>query len=204
MKKAGKRTNTKHRILQSACTLLEREGMDAVSVRRVAKSVDITPMGIYNHFPNREALLVAVYERGVQKLARSVWKGMARAESPPEKLQSLVSAYVGFGTRNPNYYMLLFGSTFIQKYSWESPPRSLIMENFWMPLTEVIEACLESGLIKLDANPQELATHLWAAMHGYVSFFLLGRLQQLWQMDEEAIMQAMTKHLLPFLNTYTE
>jgi AcrR family transcriptional regulator len=194
-----KKGDTKQRILRAACALLEREGMEGVTVRKVARMVNITPMGIYNHFPSLEALLIAVYERGVDKLARLVWKGVARANAPGEKLRSLVNSYSVFGMKNPHYYTLLFGSAFIQKYSWDKPPRSRVMENFWAPLTEVIEACQEAGLLDPGANSQEIATHLWATMHGYVSFLLLGRLQQLWQMDEQSILRSMEKHLLPFL-----
>jgi AcrR family transcriptional regulator len=199
MRTNNQRPDTKQRILRAACELLEHEGMDAVSIRRVAKKVQITPMGIYNHFPSLEALLLAVYETGVSKLARYMWKELVRADSPHEKLRALVRSYIGFGTKNPHYYSLIFGTEFIQKYLWDSPPRSLVMENFWLPFTEVIEACQESGLIDPAVNSQEIATHLWASMHGYVSFLIIGRLQQLWQMDEENILKSMEKHLLPFL-----
>jgi len=198
MKTRAEKGGTKQRILRAACAVLEREGIEAVSIRKIARMVEITPMGIYNHFPNLEALMVAVYEQGVAKLARLVWKGIARAKTPAEKLRSLTGSYIAFGMKHPRYYSLLFGSEFIQKYSWENPPRSLVMENFWVPLTEVIEACQQAGVIQPDCNPQEVATHLWAAMHGYVSFLLIGRLQQLWQMDEQSILRAMEKHLLPF------
>jgi AcrR family transcriptional regulator len=203
MQPLNKRGDTKNQILKAACLLLERQGMDAVSIRKIAKSVGITPMGIYNHFANLDALLVAVYEKGVGKLSRQIWKGIIPAEDPVEKLRSLVKSYITFGIKNPQYYTLLFGSEFIQKYSWENPPRSLIMQNFWVPLSEVIETCQQGEYIRSDLNPQEIATHLWATMHGYVSFFIIGRLQQLWQMDERSILQSMEKHLFAFLNTST-
>jgi AcrR family transcriptional regulator len=199
MQKKNPKGDTKRRILRAACSLLESKGMEAVTIREVARMVDITPMGIYNHYASLDALLVAVYERGVDKLARRVWKGIVRANDPAEKLRVLVNSYITFGMENPHYYSLLFGSAFIQKYSWESPPRSLVMENFWAPLTEVIEACQEAGLLEGEVNPQEVATHLWATMHGYVGFLLIGRLQQLWQMDEKSILKSMEKHLLAFL-----
>ena len=195
----NKRSDTKQRILRAACELLEREGISAVSIRRVAKKVQISPMGIYNHFPSLEALLLAVYEAGVTTLARQMWKELVRTDSPPRKLRALVRSYIKFGTQNPHYYSLLFGTEFIQKYLWDSPPRSLVMENFWLPFTEVIQACQETGLIDSTLNPQEIATHLWASMHGYVSFLIIGRLQQLWQTDEESILKSMERHLLPFL-----
>lgn len=193
------RRDTKARILKAACGLLEREGAGAVSVRRVARRIRVTPMAIYNHYPSLEALLVGVYEVGVNKLARFIWRDLVRAETAEDKLRALVRSYIRFGTRNPNYYSLLFGARFIQKYFWDSPPRSLVMQKFWVPFTEVIELCQETGSIDEATNPQEIATHLWASMHGYVSFFVIGRLQQLWQMSEDEILNSMEKHLLSFL-----
>ena len=53
-------SSTKELIRSAALRLLEREGPEGVSMRRVAKQVGITPMAIYHHFRNRDALLVAV------------------------------------------------------------------------------------------------------------------------------------------------
>ncbi len=198
MAQGERKPGTKQRILRAACDLLERGGMDAVSIRRVARKVGITPMGIYNHFSNLEALMLAVYESGVTKLARHLWRDIVRTPSAADKLRALVHAYITFGVENPHYYSLIFGTQFIQKYLWDQPPRSRVMENFWVPFTEIIEACQDSGFIDPKTNPQEIATHLWASMHGYVSFFLIGRLQQLWQMDERMILEKMERQLLPF------
>lgn len=200
MNRKPRKTDTKRRILQAACELLEREGVGAVSIRRVAKKVQITPMGIYNHFPGLEALMLAVYEKGVNKLARRIWKELVRAADPKEKLRVLVRSYIRFGVENPHYYSLLFGTGFIQKYLWDRPPRSLVMENFWLPFTEVIGLCQEAGEIDPAMNPQEVATHLWSSMHGYVGFLIIGRLQQLWQTDAKGVLELMEKHLLSFLN----
>ncbi|MBI5118956.1 TetR/AcrR family transcriptional regulator [Candidatus Poribacteria bacterium] len=199
MKRERERGDTGRRILQTASELLEREGMESVSIRRIAKIVDVTPMAIYNHYPSLEALLLALYERGVERLTHQIWKAVARAEAPPDKLRAMIRAYVGFGIRNPHYYSLLFGSKFIQKYLWDRHPRSLVMQNFWAPFTEIIEACQEAGAIDPGANPQELATHIWSSIHGYVGFLIIGRLQQLWQTDEQGITEMMEKHLLRFL-----
>jgi AcrR family transcriptional regulator len=57
-------SGTADRIAAEASAILRAEGADAVSMRRVASAVGITPMAIYRHFPNREALLRAVAARG--------------------------------------------------------------------------------------------------------------------------------------------
>ena len=51
------------RILDAAATLLETEGADAFSMRRLASSLDVTPMALYKWFDNREALVDALSAR---------------------------------------------------------------------------------------------------------------------------------------------
>ena len=48
---------TSERIAETALSILEAKGPEAVSMCRVAEAVGITPMAIYRHFPNREARL---------------------------------------------------------------------------------------------------------------------------------------------------
>ena len=59
---------TVRRIAGVALRLLERGGPQRVTMRRVARAVGITPMAIYYHFPNREALLKAITDEEFQKL----------------------------------------------------------------------------------------------------------------------------------------
>lgn len=48
--------NTKDRIRLSAVMMFAQNGYAAVSIRDIAKSVNITPASIYNHFESKEAL----------------------------------------------------------------------------------------------------------------------------------------------------
>ena len=194
-----KRSDTKRQIGNAAIRLFEKDGVRGVSMRKVAAEVGITPMAIYNHFENMEGLLLHVYENGVRKLARSMRAAVGKQDRVDLKLKALMKSYVRFGLRNQQYYSLLFGTEFIQKYLWDQPPRSLMMVSFWSSLTETVEGCQRKGLIPPDHNAQEVATHLWSSMHGYTMFLSIGRLQQLWQLPEEEIMEIMARNLFDFL-----
>src|SRR5687768_17449668 len=50
------------RIVAAAIDLIEREGADAVSMRRIAGELGVGVMSLYNHVPNKAALLDAVAE----------------------------------------------------------------------------------------------------------------------------------------------
>jgi AcrR family transcriptional regulator len=59
---------TRDRIVQAAVALIEREGAEALSMRRVAAELDVAVMSLYNHVPNKTALLEGVAERVVEGL----------------------------------------------------------------------------------------------------------------------------------------
>ncbi|GIH27387.1 TetR family transcriptional regulator [Acrocarpospora phusangensis] len=53
---------TRARIVAAAIELIEREGADAVSMRRIAAELGVGVMSLYNHVPNKSALLDGVAE----------------------------------------------------------------------------------------------------------------------------------------------
>jgi AcrR family transcriptional regulator len=53
---------SRDRIVAAAVDLIEREGADAVSMRRIAAELGVGVMSLYNHVPNKSALLDAVAE----------------------------------------------------------------------------------------------------------------------------------------------
>ncbi|WP_250029338.1 TetR/AcrR family transcriptional regulator [Paractinoplanes maris] len=56
-------------ITQATLALGDREGAQAMSMRRIATELGCDPMAIYRHFPNREALLDAVADAVVEEVA---------------------------------------------------------------------------------------------------------------------------------------
>jgi hypothetical protein len=63
------KTSTAGKIVAAAAKLLDREGATAVTMRRVAKGVGITPMALYRHFADRDGLLNALADIGFEELA---------------------------------------------------------------------------------------------------------------------------------------
>ncbi|MEV4898311.1 TetR family transcriptional regulator [Nonomuraea sp. NPDC055795] len=53
---------SKKRIVTAAIGLIEREGADAISMRRIAADLGVGVMSLYNHVPNKDALLSEVAE----------------------------------------------------------------------------------------------------------------------------------------------
>ncbi|MFD0901434.1 TetR/AcrR family transcriptional regulator [Actinomadura sediminis] len=77
---------TRGRIVRAAIGLIEREGADALSMRRVAAELGVAVMSLYNHVPNKGALLEGVAEHVVS--------GMELQDDPSAPWQERVRALV--------------------------------------------------------------------------------------------------------------
>ncbi len=77
---------TRERIISAAMELIEREGVDAVSMRRIAAQLDSGVMALYNHVPSKAALLEGVAEQVMSGIDFSVdpdasWEDQVRAQA---------------------------------------------------------------------------------------------------------------------------
>lgn len=73
-------STTAEKIRRAALKLFEQGGVQAVSMRRVADAVGITPMAIYRHFANREILLKRLSDDSFQAMAQE-WSAQSDRKS---------------------------------------------------------------------------------------------------------------------------
>jgi AcrR family transcriptional regulator len=105
---------TPDKILSAASRLLSRHGAEAVTMRRVAHAVGITPMAIYRHFPDRDALLNALANQGFAGLASRYAHAFARNGRPcsraslESRLNKLALLYLDHAIAHPHLFELMF------------------------------------------------------------------------------------------------
>ena len=68
-------------IVQCALALVDREGLQALSMRRLGAVLGVDPMAVYHHLPNKEALLDAI----VEAVMGSIDLALDRPQDPPEE-----------------------------------------------------------------------------------------------------------------------
>src|SRR5919106_5675243 len=70
---------TRERIIEAGLGLVDREGSDAISMRRLSDALGVTPMALYNHVSSKRDLLRAVAEHVLGKVrfdgGRREWRG---------------------------------------------------------------------------------------------------------------------------------
>jgi TetR/AcrR family transcriptional regulator, cholesterol catabolism regulator len=81
-------------VLDEAARLFRTRGFDGTSVRDIARAVGMLPGSLYCHFETKEALLVAVYVKGVQQITDAVRSAMERHEDPWDRLEAACIAHL--------------------------------------------------------------------------------------------------------------
>jgi AcrR family transcriptional regulator len=162
---------SKQRIFEAARSLFDRDGAAGVSMRRVARMVELTPMAIYRHYADKEALMDALMLNGFR-----AWEARARAVEAPDPmlwLERFLAAFLDFALGEPRRFeaAFLLPAPQARRYpddfaAGRSPAINLVYVR--------IEAAKAAGLI--GATPAaEIALALSALAQGLVSMYRAGR-----------------------------
>jgi AcrR family transcriptional regulator len=102
--------NLPEALVDAALERLEADGVEAISLRDLARDAGVNHRAVYRHFPDKLSLLALVAERGWQQLAQRLKKAtMGKAPGEP----ALVAASVGFfqfAREFPNLFHLMGGA----------------------------------------------------------------------------------------------
>lgn len=172
------RSPTADRIVAEARAVLVEEGVDAVSMRRIAARAGITPMAIYRHFPNREALLDVIANDAFTTLANE-WAEPDLSEVTEENLPTVIARsldrYLDVALGQPNLYAFLFterrdnARRFPDDFaSGDSPTFNLVISS--------VDAAIRVGALPAGEDVLSLALILAAQLHGLVQLHHGGRI----------------------------
>lgn len=155
-------------LVEAAHKLVQEEGYEGLTIRKLAKRVGYAPMSVYSYFADKQDILFALAEDAFQTLARRIEQHTS--DDPIEALQAVMTEYAAFGLGNPNEYRTVFmtektrppeGRSFEEMHEGNPAMKALIGR---------VEACVAAG--KLQGDARAIATMLWAVAHGTISLLI--------------------------------
>lgn len=164
--------NLRTALIDEASRVLESDGVEALSLRRLAKQLGVSHAAPGHHFANRAELLAELAADGFGGLADAMEEAMAISE-PPRWLTETGKAYVRFALAHPQRYRLMFAS---QLMTGDCPTRLLDESSraFTDLLTAVHRGIPPGSAATSRMNPDELGA--WSIVHGAVMLWLDGQL----------------------------
>ncbi|MBO9664068.1 TetR/AcrR family transcriptional regulator [Dokdonella sp.] len=163
---------TADRILRAARALFEQDGPAAVSMRRVADAVGITPMAIYRHFPNREALLKRISDDGFQEIAHR-WSARDEGDDVLARLLAIQRIYLDYALAHPHLFDHAFSVRREDARKFPEDFRARRSPTLNVVADVVVEA-QRAGLLR-DGDAWDIAMTLWAHTHGLIALYRAGR-----------------------------
>ncbi|WP_224756366.1 helix-turn-helix domain-containing protein, partial [Streptomyces sp. col6] len=92
-----------HQILAAARMLLEQEGPDALTMRRLAGGLGITAPSLYKHFPDKSSVVNALADAMLAETAEAL---EAAETAAPGSFPALAAAYRAHALAHPHLYRL--------------------------------------------------------------------------------------------------
>lgn len=167
------RLTTAQRIAIAARGLLDKEGCDAVTMRRVAECVGITAMAVYKHYANRDDLLNTLAEEGFSELAHLLAQ-KRRSKNTEDRLMKMFEVYLDHALRNPRLFELMFLSPRLgaRRYpkdfkAGQSPTASIV--------ARVAQEGIDRDELR-DGDAWEIVFAMGALSHGLILLYLGGRI----------------------------
>jgi AcrR family transcriptional regulator len=159
-------------LLVAAREKLEDEGLEALSLREIARRAGVSQAAPYHHFASKPDLLAAVAAEGFDQLAAAMQARVARAKTPAMRLNASGVGYVAFAAANPALFRLMFTSRgALPKDERLAAAAERARAVLLKALTEVLEA---HGRDAADIPLARIAT--WSRAHGLAMLIIEGRI----------------------------
>ena len=186
------REPTSRRIATAARELLDTEGVEAVTMRRVAAAVGITAMAVYRHYADRDALLNALADEGFTELAGKLQETRLKGELE-SRLRKVLDANLDFALTRPRLFELMFlrprkgARQFPHDFAAGKSPTA-------NPFAELMTEGIRAGVFQ-RVDVWEIAFESGALIQGLVMLYLGGRVATTEQEFRKMVHRAMERYL---------
>src|SRR5215471_14632697 len=155
-------------LMNAARKLLEERGPSSLALREIARRVGVSAPSAYHHFPNLDAIAVALAEQGAAEMAERL-TALPRPSVNKSRLLRIGEAYVAFARANPALYRLMFGEGFpIASRSGQA------VRDLRQKARDTIESALADRLPQADLSIAGL--FLWSVIHGLALLVIDGQI----------------------------
>jgi AcrR family transcriptional regulator len=197
-RKEKQKIEIRKRILDASMQLFVREGVNNVSIRRIADIIEYSPTTIYLYFKDKDEIFYHLHEMGFQKMLE-MNRNLDEIKNPLLRLHKMGENYIRFGIENPEYYDLMFIQREPMKKltemncNWENGDAALTR------LRDTLIECMEKGYIA-KTDPIVLSLSIWSMVHGLVSLATRERLEKLVP-EKENVLPIISQSLNWLINT---
>ncbi|MCR9137944.1 MAG: TetR/AcrR family transcriptional regulator [Alphaproteobacteria bacterium] len=157
-------------LIDIAVHMIEADGSEALSLRRVARKAGVSHMAPYRHFDSKNALLAAVAETGFRDLVSTMDAAVISEKSDGLKSRAIGLAYVQFARLRPALFRLMFGPLFSDETRFPDLTEAMRLAK---DRSFAAVSLLQAASDRPDGNQIELTgVAIWSLVHGLANLLI--------------------------------
>lgn len=161
--------NLREALIEAGLKIINENGEDALSLRKVAAACDVSHAAPYAHFKDKDELIEAIKDSVTERFMEELVSAIDGKPTADEAIIAMGRAYVIFFSKNPDYFVFLFGKQNItahlkmnKEYKNDYPPFLLLRRMYLKHL--------EENNLEKTAEEQEIdLIKIWSMVHGMAS-----------------------------------
>lgn len=183
--------NLKQTLIESGILMINEDGIEALSLRKVAKKCGVSNAAPYAHFKNKEMFLNEVHGYIEEQFVEVLKNIAAKHSKHSDVLLKLGEGYITFFIDNPQYYYFLFSRGDIElNFSLSLSNKSSIKPlEFFKNIS--LEVLSKSDLPYEDIQNKFIA--MWALVHGLANIAIMpNQIPNIdWRLKSKEIIQSL-------------
>lgn len=159
----------KDSITKAAKEIIEQDGLDALSIRKLAKNIGYSPAAIYQYYDSKSQIVSAVIEEGYKNIIKSLAGGRSNFNSAEEEIRYKLKNYIKSALENKYYYQAVMLSEEKNILQFTAVLNTGLRKNqsALQFLTDLIKKGQKQGEFS-NGRAENIAKTIWTASFGLI------------------------------------
>ncbi|MFI5180169.1 MAG: TetR/AcrR family transcriptional regulator [Thermoanaerobaculia bacterium] len=166
----GKGELTRQAILEKAIAVASKDGLEGLTIGKLAEELTLSKSGLFAHFGSKESLQVAVLEHAAERFVELVVKPGLRTPRGEPRLRALFDQWRQWPKRNPMPGGCILVAASIELDDRPGPARDLLVkqQRDWLDLlAATVRGAVAEGHFRKDVDAEQFAHDFYAVMLGF-------------------------------------
>ena len=176
-------------IVEAARSIIAARGIEALTIREIAKEVGISEADIYRHFASKKVILLFLIEDVEKTLMEMVNRALSEEREPVQSLENVLKAHLSYVEQRRGVSLLVVAET-LRLADKDLRKRMFgVVNRYIARIEEILAQGMRSGHVRKDIDLGTAALTFFALIHVTVtlwalsdaSFSLMERHKPLWE-----------------------
>ena len=163
-------------ILDQALDIISREGLDGLTMRRLAGRTKMTAPNLYNYYSGKDEIYLSLVVKGFEMLYRALKKARESTTDKKKRGRAMIEAYLRFGIDQPRYYDIMFVLPTPKYNDYRGTPHEQLSGTEYRISMDIVDLVARAirEMYGRDMDEQTVIRRLiqvWSLLHGMISLY---------------------------------